>query len=139
MLGGMSSHLGELERRMDRSVEELTASSSAWIGSASARALSRRKCCPYLDKMGWIATPASCSGAAQIVDVIKRLSAECLTANMPIDFYLGACMIDAEYKPKYQIILDVLQRRVVIDITAEDDNDGATSAAAQDGTQPEAA
>ena len=36
--------------------------------------------------MGWFCTPDSCKGADQMVHVIKSLSADVLSANMPIDF-----------------------------------------------------
>ena len=97
-----------------------------WVGVDKS---SLTSCCPYLDKMGWFATLASYNGAHELVNMIKALSAEVLASSIPVDFYLGEVKVPGSYKKQYQVILDVLQRRMVIDATSDDD-EGA-------GTQPE--
>ena len=79
--------------------------------------------------MGWFATPASCKGAHELVSMIKALDAEVLASSISFDFHLGEVKVPGPYKKKYQVILNVLQRRMVIDATSDDD-EGT-------GTQPE--
>ena len=64
-----------------------------------------------------------------MVRVIKALSADVLSANTPIDFVLAETIIANEGIQKYKVILDILQRRMVIDVTPEDD--GASSQATE--------
>mgnify|MGYP006876878272 CR=1 FL=1 len=71
--------------------------------------------------MGWFCTPDSCKGADQMVHVIKLLSAHVLSANIPIDFVLVETIIANESIQKYKVILGILQRRMVIDVSPEDD------------------
>ena len=89
-----------------------------WIGIDKAALTSH---CSYLEKMGWFCTPGSCKGADQMVHVIKSLSADVLSANIPIDFVLAETIIANEGIPKYKVILDILQRRMVIDVSPGDD------------------
>ena len=56
--------------------------------------------------MGWVATPDSCHGAANLVNMVKGLSAELLTSHLPCDYYLGEIIVPEREKTKYQVILD---------------------------------
>ena len=56
--------------------------------------------------MGWVATPDSCHGAANLANLAKKLSAELLTSHLPCDYYLGEIIVPAREKTKYQVILD---------------------------------
>ena len=95
-----------------------------WIGIDKGSLTSH---CTYLEKMGWFCTPDSCKGADQMVHVIKSLAADVLSANMPIDFVLAETIIpNQNLLQKYKVILGILQRRMVIDMTPEDD--GASQA-----------
>ena len=95
-----------------------------WVGIDKGSLTSH---CPYLEKMAWFCTPDSCKGADQMVHVIKSLAADVLSANMPIDFVLAETIIpNQNLLQKYKVILDILQRRMVIDMTPEDD--GASQA-----------
>jgi hypothetical protein len=60
----------------------------------------------YLEKMGWVATPDSCHGAENVVNMVKGLSAELLTSHLPCDYYLGEITVPELEKDKYQVILD---------------------------------
>ena len=62
--------------------------------------------CDYVEKMGWVATPDSCHGAANLVNMAKGLSAELLTSHLPCDYYLGEIIVPEREKTKYQVILD---------------------------------
>ena len=62
--------------------------------------------CDYVEKMGWVATPDSCHGAANLVSMAKGLSAELLTSHLPCDYYLGEIIVPEREKTKYQVILD---------------------------------
>ena len=62
--------------------------------------------CDYVGKMGWVATPDSCHGAANLVNMAKGLSAELLTSHLPCDYYLGEIIVPEREKTKYQVILD---------------------------------
>ena len=62
--------------------------------------------CDYLEKMGWVATPDSCHGAANLVSMAKKLSAELLTSHLPCDYYLGEIIVPAREKTKCEVILD---------------------------------
>ena len=59
-----------------------------WIGIDKGALTSH---CDYVEKMGWVATPGSCHGAAQqLVSMVKGLSAELLlTSHLPCNYYLG--------------------------------------------------
>ena len=61
--------------------------------------------CDYVEKMGWVATPDSCHGAANLVNMVKGLSAELLTSHLPCDYYLGEIIVPEREKTKYQVIL----------------------------------
>ena len=82
--------------------------------------------------MGWVATPDCCHGAAQLANMVKGLSAELLTSHLPCDYYLGEITVPDNDKAKYQVILDVLMRRIEIDTTAEDDNAASQETTAED-------
>ena len=56
-----------------------------------------------------------------MVHVIKSLSADVLSANMPIGFVFAETSIANESIQKYKVILGILQRRMVIDVSPEDD------------------
>ena len=90
--------------------------------------------CDYLEKVGWFCTPGSCKSAEQMVHVIKSLSADVLNANMPIDFVLAETIIKNGSIQKYKaILLDILQRRMVINVTPED-NDASSQATEAEST-----
>ena len=61
--------------------------------------------CDYAGKMGWVATPDSCHGAANLVNMAKGLSAELLTSHLPCEYYLGEIIVLEREKTKYQAIL----------------------------------
>ena len=100
-----------------------------WIGVDKSALTSH---CPYLEKMGWFATADSCKGAKELVNMIKALSAEVLTSNLAADFYLGEVNVPARQINKLNVILNILQRKVVIDLEQSDneDGDGAEAASA---------
>ena len=62
----------------------------------------------------------------------KGLSAELLTSHLPYDYYLGEITVPDVDKTKYQVILDVLMRRIEIDTTAEDDNAASQETTAEE-------
>ena len=74
-----------------------------WIGIDKSRLTED---CDYIEKMGWVATPDSCHGAANLVNLVKKLSAELLTSHLPCDYYLGEIIVPEREKTKYQVILD---------------------------------
>jgi len=74
-----------------------------WVGIDKSRLTEN---CDYIEKMGWVATPDSCHGAANLVNLVKKLSAELLTSHLPCDYYLGEIIVPAREKTKYQVILD---------------------------------
>ena len=80
-----------------------------WIGIDKGALTSH---CAYVEKMGWVATPGSCHGAAQLVNMVKGLSAELLTSHLPCDYYLGKITVPDNEKAKYQVILDGKQPSV---------------------------
>ena len=82
--------------------------------------------------MGWFCTPDSCKGADQMVHVVKSLSADMLSANMPIGFVLAETIIpNKSLLQKYKVILGILQRRMAIGVSPEDD--GASQATEAEG------
>ena len=60
--------------------------------------------------MGWFATADSCKGAKELVQPIKSLSSELLTANLAADFYLGEIVVPAAKRKGLNVILSILQR-----------------------------
>ena len=100
-----------------------------WIGIDKAALASH---CAYLEKTGWFCTPDSCKGADQMVHVVKSLSADMLSANMPIGFVLAETIIpNKSLLQKYKVILGILQRRMAIGVSPEDD--GASQATEAEG------
>ena len=100
-----------------------------WIGIDKGSLTSH---CTYLEKIGWFCTPDSCKGADQMVHVIKSLSSGVLSANMPIDFVLAETIIpNQNLLQKYKVILGILQRRMAIGVSPEDD--GASQATEAEG------
>ena len=80
---------------------------------------------PYLTKMGWFATPDSTKGAMALQKLIKKISGEVLSSNMPMDFYLAEMNVpDQEAAEKTKVICDVLSRNTTIDVSVEDENEG---------------
>ena len=67
-----------------------------------------------------------------MVHVIKSLSAYVLGANTPIDYVLAKTIIKNSNIQKCKVILGILQRRMVIDMTPED-NDVASQATQAEG------
>lgn len=103
-----------------------------WVGIDKSALTSR---CPYLEKMGWFATAGSCKGAKELVNLIKSLSSELLTANLAAGFYLGEITVPAVKIKKLNAILNILQRKVAIDVNdhsdnEDDENAGASAASA---------
>ena len=43
---------------------------------------------PYIQKLGWIATPGTCGSAGGAFDLIKDISIELLDSNLPMDYLL---------------------------------------------------
>ena len=74
-----------------------------WIGIDKG---SLTQDCDYVEKMGWVATPDSCHGAANLANMAKGLSAELLPSHLPCDYYLGEIIVPEHEKTKYQAILD---------------------------------
>ena len=86
--------------------------------------------------MGWFCTPDSCKGTGQMVHVIKSLSADVLSADIPVGFVLAETIIPNEsiqkYKVRYKVVLGILQRRMVIGVSPEDA--GSSQATEPEGT-----
>ena len=82
---------------------------TSWIGIDKGALTSH---CDYVEKIGWVATPDSCHGAAQLANITKDLSAELLTSHLPCDYYLGEITVPDNEKTKYQVILDGKQPSV---------------------------
>ena len=74
-----------------------------WIGIDKSALTSH---CDYVEKMGWVATPDSCHGAANLVNMVKGLSAELLTSHLPCNYYLGEITVPEREKTKLQVLLD---------------------------------
>jgi hypothetical protein len=98
-----------------------------WVGVDKSALTSH---CPYVEKMGWFATADSCNGAKELVGLIKSLSSELLTANLAADFYLGEIVVPAPKLKGLNVILNILQRKTVIDVDEESDADDAQAASA---------
>jgi hypothetical protein len=98
-----------------------------WVGVDKSALTSH---CPYVEKMGWFATADSCNGAKELVGLIKSLSSELLTANLAADFYLGEIVVPAAKLKGLNVILNILQRKTVIDVDEESDADDAEGASA---------
>ena len=106
-----------------------------WVGIDKSALTSH---CHYVEKMGWFATADSCKGATELVQLIKSLSSELLTANLAADFYLGEVIVPAAKPKGLNVILSILQRKTVIDVDDqsdgdEDDASAASAASAQSG------
>ena len=101
-----------------------------WVGIDKSALTSSH--CPYVEKMGWFATADSCKGATELVQLMKSLSSELLTANLAADFYLGEINVPAAKLKGLNAILNILQRKTVIDVDdqSDGDDDGATAASA---------
>ena len=78
---------------------------------------------PYLTKMGWFATPDSTKGAMALQKLIKQISCEVLSSNMPMDFYLAEMNVPDQAVEKTKVILDILSRKITIGVSVEDDNE----------------
>ena len=98
-----------------------------WVGAIKSALTSH---CPYVEKMGWFTTADSCNGAKELVGLIKSLSSELLTANLAADFYLGEIVVPAPKLKGLNVILNILQRKTVIDVDEESDADNAEAASA---------
>ena len=94
-----------------------------WIGINDESGLCKKT--SYLTKMGLFATPDSTKGAMALQKLIKQVSCEVLSSNMPLDFYLAEemCVPDAAAE-KTKVICDVLSRKITIGVSVEDENDG---------------
>ena len=99
-----------------------------WIGVDKSALASH---CPYLGKMGWFVTADSCKDAKELlVNLTKALSSELLSSNLAANFYLGELTVPANKKKnKLNVVLIILERKVVIDATTEsdDEEDGAVA------------
>ena len=82
--------------------------------------------------MGWSAIADSCKGATELVQLIKSVSSELLTANLAADFYLGEIIVPAAKLKGLNAILNILQRKTAIDVDdqSDADEDGAMAASA---------
>ena len=106
-----------------------------WVGVDKSALTSH---CPYVEKMGWFATADSCKGAKELVQLIKSLSSELLTANLAADFYLGEIVVPAAKLKGLNVILNILQRKTVIDVddkSDDDEDEGASAASAASASQ----
>ena len=79
---------------------------------------------PYLTKMGWFATPDTTKGAVALQKLIKQISCEVLSCNIPMDFYLAGMNVPDEAVGKTKVICGILSRKITIDVSAEDENEG---------------
>ena len=79
---------------------------------------------PYLTKMGWFATPDTTKGAVALQKLIKQISCEVLSCNIPMDFYLAEMNVPDEAVGKTKMICDILSRKITIDVSAEDETEG---------------
>jgi hypothetical protein len=91
-----------------------------WIGIDETNLCKKT---PYLTKMGWFATPDSTKGAMALQKLIKQISCEVLSSNMPMDFYLAEMNVPDQAVEKTKVILDILSRKITIDVSVEDDNE----------------
>ena len=104
-----------------------------WVGVDKSALTSH---CPYVEKMGWFATADSCKGAKELVQLIKSLSSELLTANLAADFYLGEIVVPAAKVKGLNAILRILQTAIDVDDKSDDDeDDGASAASAASASQ----
>ena len=106
-----------------------------WVGIDKSALASH---CPYVEKMGWFATAGSCKGAKELVQLIKSLCSELLTANLAAGFYLGEIIVPAAKLKGPDAILSILQRKAAIDadVKSDDDEDeGASAASAASASQ----
>jgi hypothetical protein len=88
-----------------------------WIGIDEANLCKKT---PYLFRMGWFATPDSTKGSVGMSNLIKGISSELLTSNLPIDFYLGEMTIPDGAIEKTKVILEVFSGKMAIDTTPEE-------------------
>ena len=91
-----------------------------WIGIDETNLCKKT---PYLTKMGWFATPDSTKGAMALQKLIKQISCEVLSSNMPTDFYLAEMNVPDQAIEKTKVILDILSRKITIDVSVEDDDE----------------
>ena len=73
--------------------------------------------------MGWFATPDSTKGAMALQKLIKQISCEVLSSNMPMDFYLAEMNVPDQAAEKTKVICDILSRNITIDVSVEDENE----------------
>ena len=92
----------------------------AWIGIDESGLCKKT---PYLTKMGWFATPDSTKGAMALQKLIKQISCEVLSSNMPMDFYLAEMNVPDQAVEKTKVICGILSRNITIDVSVEDDNE----------------
>ena len=62
--------------------------------------------------------------AIALQKLIKQISCEVLSSNMPLDFYLAEMYVPDAAVEKTKVICDVLSRKITIGVSVEDENDG---------------
>ena len=72
-----------------------------WIGIDETNLCKKT---PYLTKTGWFATPDSTKGAMALQKLIKQISCEVLSCNIPMDFYLAEMSVPDEAVGKTKVI-----------------------------------
>ena len=80
---------------------------------------------PYLTKMGWFATPDTTKGTVALQKLIKQISCEVLSSNIPMDFYLAEMNMPDQAAEKTKVICDILSRKITIDVSAEEETSRA--------------
>ena len=100
-----------------------------WIGIDEANLCKKT---PYLYRMGWFATPDSTKGGQGMSNLIKTISSELLTSNLPVDFYLGEIMVPDAAIDKTKVILDVFSGNMTIDVSPEEHNNAEESTQEED-------
>ena len=106
-----------------------------WVGVDKSALASH---CPYGEKMEWFATAHSCKGAKELVRLIKSLSSELLTVNLAAHVCLGEIVVPAATLKGLNVILNILQRKTVIEVddkSDDDENEGASAASAASASQ----
>lgn len=94
-----------------------------WIGIDESNLCKKT---PYLYKMGWFATPDSTKGGLGMSNLIKTISSELLTSNLPLDFYLGEIMVPDAAIEKTKVLLDVFGGNMTIDDSPEENAEEST-------------
>ena len=74
--------------------------------------------------MGWFATPDTTKGAVTLQKLIKQISCEVLSSNIPMDFYLAEMSMPDQAAEKTKVLCGILSRKITIDVSAEDENEG---------------